>query len=410
MTGLSRRRFMAAATAVAVLPASLPRIARAQDANRRRMLRIGVLNDMSGSYSDMSGPTSAICVRQAVEEFAAQGFTVEVLVADHQNQPDIGAGIARQWFDRDGIDAILDVPTTAVALAVNHIAKERNKTYLNCGSTTSDLTGKDCTPNTIHWGYDNVMLGSTIGKTVTRAGGDKWFFLTVNHLSGQQVQDITASYVAANGGKLVGAVKYPFGSSDFATFLLLAQTSGANVIGLANAGDDTVNCVKQAHEFGLTSSGIKIAAVAGNITVAHGIGLELAQGIIMCESFYWDLNDRTRAFAKRTFPKTPKNMMNSIHASCYASTLHYLKTMATIGLDRKDDGAVVIASMKEMPTDDDCFGKASIRADGRVMLTPYLLEVKKPVESHSEWDLFKVLENIPAEEAALPLQACPMFR
>lgn len=410
MTGFSRRRFMATATAAALLPSTPPRGVRAQDANRKRVLRIGVLNDLSGPYSDASGPTSAICVRQAVEEFAAQGFTVEVLTADHQNQPDIGAGIAREWFDRGGIDLIIDVPTTAVALAVNHIAKEHNKAYINCGSITADLTGKDCTPNTIHWGYDNVMLGGTIGKAVTRAGGDKWFFLTVNHVSGQQMQEVTSSFVTANGGKVIGAVRYPFGSPDFATFLLSAQSSGANVIGLANAGEDTVNSVKQAHEFGLTTSGIRMAAVAGSITVAHGIGLEIAQGLIMCESFYWDLNDRTRSFTKRTFPKTPRNMMNTVHASCYASTLHYLKTMTALGIERKGDGAAVIAGMKAMPTDDDCFGAASIRADGRVMLTPYLLQVKTPAESRGEWDLFNVLGSIPADEAAPPIQACPMFR
>ncbi len=403
MTDLTRRAALAAAAATAALPLR----ARAQS----QTLRIGVLNDMSGNYRDATGPTSAVCARQAVEEFASKGFAVEVLTGDHQNKPDVGAGIARQWFDRDGVDLIVDVPTSSVALAVNSIAKEKNKAYLNCGGATADLTGKDCTPNIVHWAYDTTMLASTVGGALTKAGGTKWFFLTADYVFGQQLQRDTSGVVTKLGGTVVGAAPYPFPSTtDFSSFLLQAQASGATVIGLANAGDDTVNSVKQAHEFGLTANGTKLAALLGSITVAHGIGLEVAQGLILTESYYWDLNDRTRAFAKRVFPKTPKNMPNAVHAGCYAGTLHYLKAVADLGIAHKTDGAAVVARMKAMPADDDCFGKTIIRADGRAMVTPYLLQVKKPSESKGEWDIFNVLSSLSPEESSPPVGACALVK
>ncbi len=404
MTDLTRRAAIATGVAAAT---ALPWRARAQG----QVLRIGVLNDMSGNYRDATGPTSAVCARQAVEDFGSKGFAVEVLSGDHQNKPDVGASIARQWFDRDGVDMILDVPTSSVALAVNSIAREKNKVYVNCGGATADLTGKDCTPNVVHWSYDTTMLATTVGGAVTKEGGTKWFFLTADYVFGQQLQRDTSAVVTKLGGTVTGAAPYPFPSTtDFSSFLIQAQASGATVIGFANAGDDTVNCVKQAHEFGLTANGTKLAALLGSITVAHGIGLEVAQGLILTESYYWDLNDRTRAFAKRVLPKTPKNMPNGVHAGCYAGTLHFLKSVADIGIAHKADGAAVVARMKAMPADDDCFGKTTIRADGRAMVTPYLFQVKKPSESKSEWDIFNVLSSLTPDESAPPVGACPLVK
>jgi len=403
MTDLTRRAVLATSAAAAALPFR----ARAQG----QVLRIGVLNDMSGNYRDATGPTSAVCARQAVEEFGSKGFAIEVLTGDHQNKPDIGASIARQWFDRDNVDMILDVPTSSVALAVNSIAKEKNKVYINCGGATADLTGKDCTPNIVHWSYDTTMLAATVGGALTKGGGNKWFFLTADYVFGQQLQRDTTAVVTRLGGTVAGAAPYPFPSTtDFSSYLLQAQASGANVIGLANAGDDTVNSVKQAHEFGLTANGTKIAALLSSITVVHAIGLEVAQGLIQTESYYWDLNDRTRAFAKRVLPKTPKNMPNAVHAGCYAGTLHFLKAIAALGIASKADGAAVVARMKAMPTDDDCFGKTVIRADGRAMVTPYLLQAKKPAESKGEWDVFNVLSSLTPEESSPPVGACALVK
>ena len=405
MIDLTRRAAIVTAAA-----AALPLRARAQGTPARNGLRIGVLTDMSGPNSNASGPTSVACARQAIEEFGSKAFPIELLVGDHQNKPDVGAGIARQWFDRDGVDMILDVPNSGVALAVNTLAKERNKAYVNCGGSTGDLTGKACTPVTVHWSYDTFMLATAVGGAVTKAGGDKWFFITVDLVAGHQFQKDTTAIVEKLGGKVIGAAVHPFGISDFSSFLLQAQASGANVVGLANSSDDTINCVKQAHEFGLTNNGTKLATIFGSTTVTHGIGLNDAQGMLMAESFYWDLNDRTRAFAKRVSPKTPSNMPNAIHAACYAGTLHYLKAIAKLGVERKTDGAAVIAHMKAVPAEDDCFGKTVIRADGRAMVTPYLLQVKKPSESKGEWDLFNVLSSMPADQTAEPVGACPLVK
>jgi branched-chain amino acid transport system substrate-binding protein len=410
---VSRRRLLggALAGAGAAAGAALP-LARAR-AQAAPVVRIGVLNDMSGTYRDTTGPTSAACARQAVEDFGAgHGFTVEVLTADHQNKPDVGAGIARQWFDRDGVDMILDVPTSSVALAVNTIAKEKNKAYVNCGAATTDLTGAQCTPNTVHWSYDTTMLAVALGVPVTKAGGTSWYFLTADYVFGQQLQRDTTAVVQKAGGRVLGASPYPFPTTtDFSSYLLAAQASGAKVVGLANAGDDTVNCIKQAREFGLTKSGVKLAALLGSITVAHGVGAAAGQGLLITESFYWDLNDRTRAFTKRVLPKTPTNYPNAVHAGCYAGTLHYLKAMAAVGPAKgKADGAAAVAQMKAMEADDDCFGKTTIRADGRAMVTPFLFEVKTPGESTSPWDLFKQVGSTPAAEAAPPLSACPLVK
>jgi branched-chain amino acid transport system substrate-binding protein len=409
-SSLSRRALLGASAAMA---ASLPPgRARAQPAGGAA-LRIGVLNDMSGVYRDATGPTSAACARQAVEDFKAAGggtFPIEVLTGDHQNKPDIGIEIARQWFDREGVDMILDVPTSSVALAVNAICREKNKAYVNCGGATTDLTGKDCTPNIIHWSYDTAMLANAVGGALTRAGGDTWYFVTADYVFGHQLERDTGDVVRRLGGKVLGSSAYPFPNTrDFSSFLLAAQASGAKVIGFANAGEDLVNCTKQANEFGLT--GVKLAGLLGSITTTHGIGLAQGQGLILTESFYWDLNDRTRAFTKRVVPKTPTNWPNAVHAGCYAGTLHYLKSAGALGLAQaKADGAAVVAHMRATVADDDAFGTTHIRADGRAMVTPYLFQVKKPADSHGEWDLYQQIGRVDPAEAAPPLSACPLAK
>jgi branched-chain amino acid transport system substrate-binding protein len=403
-TGVGRRALLAAATALPVLRAAR---ARAQSTT----LRIGVLNDMSGNYRDATGPTSAICVRQAVEDFAGHGLSVEVLTGDHQNKPDVGAAIARQWIDRDGVDVIVDVPTSSVALAVNTIVRDKNKVYINSGGATADLTGTQCTPNTVHWSYDTYMLAKTVGEALVKTGGSKWFFITADYVFGQQLQRDTSRFVIAAGGSVAGAAPYPFPSTtDFSSYLLQAQATGANVIGLANAGDDTVNSVKQAHEFGLTQKGVKLAALLGSITVAHALGLETAQGLVITESFYWDLNDRTRAFMQRIKPKTTL-YPNAVQAGCYSGVLHYLKAAAAMGpAAAKADGAAAVARMKAMPVDDDAFGQSRLREDGRNLFKAYLFEVKRPAESRGEWDIYKLLSTLPGDDAAIPLSEgkCPL--
>ncbi len=394
---ITRRGFSATAAAAAILP----RAARAQSGT---VLRIGVLNDESGPYRDDGGPTSAVCVRQAVAEFAAKGFTVDVRVADHQNKPDVGAGIARQWFDQDGVDAIVDVPTSSVALAVASVCKEKNKVLLNNGAASTDLTGSQCSPNTVHWTYDTYMLARSTGGAMVRAGGDTWFFITADYVFGEQLQRDTTRFVEAAGGKVLGSVKYPFpATTDFSALLVQAQASGAKVLGLANSGGDTINCVKQAHEFGLTEH-MKVAGMLMYSSNVHALGLDTAQGLLLTESYYWDLNDRTRAFNERVRPKTPNQWPNMVQAGCYASTLHYLKAVSDLGIAAaKASGADAVTRMKAMPTDDDCFGKGMIRADGRKIHPSYLLQAKTPAESRSSWDLLKLVATTPADEAFRPL-------
>ena len=394
---ITRRGFSATAAAAAILPHA----ARAQSGT---VLRIGVLNDESGPYRDDGGPTSAVCVRQAVAEFAAKGFTVDVRVADHQNKPDVGAGIARQWFDQDGVDAIVDVPTSSVALAVASVCKEKNKVLLNNGAASTDLTGSQCSPNTVHWTYDTYMLARSTGGAMVRAGGDTWFFITADYVFGEQLQRDTTRFVEAAGGKVLGSVKYPFpATTDFSALLVQAQASGAKVLGLANSGGDTINCVKQAHEFGLTEH-MKVAGMLMYSSNVHALGLDTAQGLLLTESYYWDLNDRTRAFNERVRPKTPNQWPNMVQAGCYASTLHYLKAVSDLGIAAaKASGADAVTRMKAMPTDDDCFGKGMIRADGRKIHPSYLLQAKTPAESRSSWDLLKLVATTPADEAFRPL-------
>jgi branched-chain amino acid transport system substrate-binding protein len=394
---LSRRVLLGtAAAAVAHRPA------RAQSPT----IRIGVLNDQSGPYRDDGGPTSVICAQQAVQEFTAAvpGLRVELTFADHQNKPDIGAGIARQWFDQGGVDAIVDVPTSSVALAVNTVCREKNKVMLNSGAATTDLTGAQCSPNTIHWTYDTYMLAKSTGGAMVKAGGDSWYFITANYVFGLQLQRDTERFVKEAGGKVLGSSTYPFPeTADFSSMLLQAQASGAKVLGLCNSGVDTINCIKQAREFGLMET-MRVAAMLMYNSNVHALGLETAQGLIMTESFYWNLNDRTRAFMERIRPKTPNQWPNMVQAGDYAAVLHYLKAVADMGAAAaKVDGRAVVARMKAMPTDDDCFGKGSIREDGRVLHPSYLFEAKKPSESTNSWDGLKLLATTPADQAFRPL-------
>jgi branched-chain amino acid transport system substrate-binding protein len=393
---LTRRSALATAAALPLI-----RSARAQTPT----IKIGVLNDQSGPYTNTGGITGVICAKQAVEEFAAtKGLNVEVISADHQNKPDLAVSIARQWFDRDGVDMLLDVPTSSVALALQSVVREKNKVYLNTGAASSALTGEQCSPNFISWNYDTFMLAKSTGGAMVKAGGDSWYFLTADYAFGKQLQGDTSALVQKSGGKVLGAAQYPFpGTTDFSSFLVQAQSSGAKVLGLANAGADTVNSIKQAAEFGLNKS-MKIAALLMFINDVHALGLDTAGGLNLTESFYWDLNDRTRAFTKRVLPKTPTNYPNMDHAGNYSATLHYLKAVADMGAaEAKKDGVATINRMKAMPVEDDCFGKTKIREDGRNLVASYLFEVKKPSESKGPWDYYKLVATTPGDEAFRPL-------
>ena len=397
-------------TAAAVSP--FTRLARAQTP----ALKLGVLNDQSGPYRDDGGTTSVACARQALVDFGvpAKGFSVEIISADHQNKPQVGASIARQWIDQDGVDAIVDVPTSSVGLAVNSICREKNKVMLNSGTGTSDLTGPQCSPNTIHWTYDTYMLAKSTGGATVKQGGDKWFFITADYVFGQSLERDTTALVKAAGGKVLGSIRYPFpDTTDFSSLLVRAQASGANVIGLCNAGADTMNCIKQAREFGLMGS-VRVVAMLIQSTDVHALGLNTAQGLRYSESYYWDLNDRTRAFNNRMKGKTANGIWpNMTQAGNYGAVLHYLKAAADMGMAAaKADGRAAVARMKAMPTDDDAFGPGRIREDGRALHPVYLFEVKKPSESKQPWDLAKVIAVTPLEEAWRPLGegGCPLVK
>ncbi len=418
MTQITRRGVLGAGAAFGALP--LHR-ARAQAANT---IRIGVLNDMSGLYRDVNGPGSVACTRQAIADLGAlvRGMNVEVLVGDHQNRPDVGVGvnIARQWIDRDGVDVILDVPTSSVALAINTVVREKNKVFLNSSAATSDLTGSACSPNTIHWTYDTYMLAKSTGGAMVRAGGDTWFFLTADYAFGHALERDTGNFVRAAGGRVLGQVRTPFpGTTDFSSFLVQAQASRAKVIGLANAGGDTINSIKQAAEFGVTRRGVKLAALLLFISDVHSLGLQTAQGLVCTETFYWDLNEATRGFTQRVLPSMPQGLMpqglrpGMAQAGCYSATMHYLKTVLEMGVAAaKADGAATVARMKAMPVQDDAFGATTIRADGRRLTPAYLFEVKQPSESRGAWDYYKLLQTTPADEAFRPVAegGCALVR
>ncbi|MFT6672113.1 MAG: branched-chain amino acid transport system substrate-binding protein [Afipia broomeae] len=377
-------------------------------------VKIGVLTDMSGLYSDISGAGAVLATQMAVEDsgLREKGWKIDVISADHQLKPDVTAAIARQWADVENVDAYVDVVASSTALALNPIAVEKNRVHLNSGAATSALTGKSCTPNTVHWAYDTYEVANGTGKAVTKAGGDTWFFITADYAFGVALEGDTRAVVEKNGGKVLGGVKHPLNSSDFSSFLLQAQSSKAKIIGLANAGGDTTNAVKQAAEFGIVQGGQKLASLLLFITDVHSLGLKVANGLQLTESFYWDTNDGTRNFSKR-FAARMKNgaMPSMVQAGDYASTLHYLKALEALG-GNPHDGVKVVAKMKELPTDDPLFGKGVVRADGRKIHPAYLFEVKKPEESKGPWDYYKLVTTIPAEEAFRPLSEsdCPLVK
>ncbi len=405
MTLLSRRTLIATAAASSVPLAA----ARAQ----KPTLKIGVLTDLAGPYQDIVGPITVEAARQAVEDFgvAGKGYNVEILVGDHQNKPDVGAGITRQWYDRDGVDIVVEGGSSAVALAVSEVARDKNKVYINSGGATSDLTGVRCNANTIHWVYDTYMLGRSTGGALVKSGGDSGFFITADYAFGHALTRDVSEFVTAAGGKVMGKVATPFpATTDFSAFLLQAQASGAKVIGLANAGSDTINCIKQAKEFGITQT---LGGLLVFISDIHSLGLEVAQGLVCTESFYWDLNDRTRAFSARMRKRVPERRLGMAQAGAYASTLHFLKTAEAMGIaEAKKDGAATTARLKAMPADDDCFGAGIIRPDGRKLHPSYLFQVKKPSESKGPWDYYKVMATTPSEEAFRPLKDgnCPLIK
>jgi branched-chain amino acid transport system substrate-binding protein len=374
------------------------------------VIKIGVMNDMSGLYSDISGPGAVVAARMAVEDFgpAAKGLKVEVLAADHQNKPDIGSNIVRSWIDLDKVDVIVDVPTSSVALAVNDIVRDKNKVFLVSGAAASDLTGPKCSPNTVHWTYDTWALANGTGKAMVKTGGDTWFFVTADYAFGHALERDTAAVVEANGGKVLGRVRHPFPGTDFSSFLLQAKASGAKVIGLANAGGDTINSIKQAAEFGITQGGQHLAGLLVFINDVHALGLKTAQGLVLTEAFYWDRNDGSRAFAKRFAPQFKNNMPSMVQAGVYSAVTHYLKAVTALKSDA--DGKAVVVKMKAMETDDPLFGKGTIRVDGRKIHDMFLYEVKKPEESKAAWDYYKLRATIPAAEAFRPLNegGCPL--
>ena len=384
---------------------------RAAHAQAQPAIKIGCLTDMSGPYKDLAGPGAVAAARQAAAEFGAKGFNVEVVVGDHLNKPDVGVTIARQWFDRDGVDLIVEATNSGVALAVANVAQEKNKVYLNSGAATSDLSGKACNANTIHWVYDTYMLAQSTGAAMVKAGGDSWFFITADYAFGKALQRDTTDFVTGAGGKVLGSVAYPFpGTADFSSYLIQAQASGAKVLGIANAGSDTINTIKQAKEFGIK---MRLAGLLLFLTDIHSLGLEVAQGIVLTDAFYWDMNDRARAFSDRFTARMPGIRPTMVQAGVYSSSLHYLKTVTAVGVvQAKLDGAATIARMKAMPTDDDCFGSGSIRVDGRCIHPSYLWEVKKPSESKGPWDYYKSVASTPADKAFRPLDlgGCPLVK
>ena len=375
-------------------------------------VKIGVLTDMSSLYADATGPGSVLAAKMAAADFMKDhpDVKVEVISGDHQNKADIGTQLANQWYDVEKVDMIADVPNSGVALAISQVTRDKNKAFIASGPASSDLTGPQCSPNTVHWTYDTWMLANGTGKAVVKTGGDSWFFLTSDYAFGHALERDTMAVVEKNGGKVLGKVRHPINTNDFSSFLLQAQSSKAKVIGLANAGGDTINSIKQAAEFGIVKGGQSLAGLLVFATDVNALGLQTAQGLVLTETFYWDLNDDTRAWTKRWLAErnVPGKYPAMNQAGVYAGTLHYLK--AVLALKSPADGKAVVAKMKEMPTDDPLFGKGTIRADGRKLHPAYLFEVKKPSDSKYPGDFYKLRATIPAAEAFRPLNEgnCPL--
>ncbi len=397
----NRRQLLVAGAALAVAP-------RMSWAEATRPLKIGVMNDMSSVYADYQGIGSVIAAQLAVDDFSTKlGVPVEIVSADHQNKPDVGAAIARRWFDAENVDVIMDLPNSAVALAVIAVAQEKNKAVIGSGAGSSVMTGPKCSRNFVHWTYDTYALGTGLGKALTEAGGKTWFFVTADYAFGKDLEANCAAAVQATGGKVLGSVRHPLNTADFSSFVLQAQDSGADVVGLANAGGDLNNFIKQAHEFGLGTKQ-KLAGLILNVTNIPSLGLDVVDGALICTGFYWDANDGTRAFAKRFQAAHPKKMMpNDMHAGMYAGTEHLMKAMAQI--HTAADGIKLVDEMKAIPTDDPLFGKGTIRVDGRKLHPMYLYKAKTPAESKYDWDYFKLVSTIKPEDAFRPLDkgGCP---
>jgi branched-chain amino acid transport system substrate-binding protein len=376
------------------------------------VVKIGVLSDMSSLYSDVGGPGSVTAAKLAVADFNpdAHGMKVEIISGDHQNKADVGASLAGTWYDRDQVDMIVDVPNSGVALAVSEVARLKNKVFVVSGAATSDLTGPKCNANTVHWTYDTWNLAHGTGGAMVKTGGDTWFFLTSDYAFGHALERDTAAVVEANGGKVLGKVRHPLNTNDFSSFLLQAQASKAKVIGLANAGGDTINSIKQAAEFGVTAGGQSLAGLLVFASDIAALGLPTAQGLVLTETWYWDLNDASRAWTKRWQAERPGKWPTMTHSGVYSGVLHYLKAVAALKAD--GDGKAVVAKMKELPTDDPLFGKGVLRADGRKIHPAYLFEVKKPSDSKYPGDFYKIRATIPAEEAFRPLHegGCPLVQ
>jgi len=374
------------------------------------VVKIGVLTDMSSLYADATGKGSLAAVQMAVADYGGKvkGKPVEVVSADHQNKPDVGVSIARNWYDNEKVDAIFDVPTSSVALPISALTREKNKININSGGGTSDLTGVACSPNTVHWTYDTYSLANVAGRAMVKRGEDTWFFVTADYAFGMALERDTANVVKENGGKVLGDVRHPLNSSDFSSFLLQAQASRAKVIGLANAGGDTQNALKQAAEFGITQAGQKVVALLVEITDVHSLGVKATQGLIVTDAFYWDTNDETRAFSNR-FNEKVGHMPTMIQAGLYSATMHYLKAIEAIGTD---EAPKVMAQMRETPINDFFVKNGKIRIDGRMVHDMYLFEVKKPEESKGPWDRYKLLATVPGDEAFRPLDKgnCPLVK
>jgi branched-chain amino acid transport system substrate-binding protein len=374
-------------------------------------VKIGVLNDQSGAYADLSGMGSVVAAQMAAEDFkkAHKGIEVDVIAADHQNKADIAANTSRQWIDQDNVDVIADVPNSAAALAVNAIVREKNRIHLNSGAGTADLTGEACTANTVHWTYDTWALAHGTAAALTKQGGNSWFFLAADYTFGRAMERDAKAVIESLGGEVLGSVFHPLSSGDFSSFLLQAQASGAKVVGLANGGADLTNSIKQAAEFGLVQGGQTLAGLVVFISDIHALGPEAAQGLVLTEAFYWDQNDATRTFSNRFAERFGGKMPTMVHAGVYSSVMHYLKAVEAVG---SKDAAKVMAKMKETPVEDPLFGKGEVRQDGRVIHDMYLFRVKSPEQSKGEWDLYETLATIPADEAFRPLKdgGCPLVQ
>jgi branched-chain amino acid transport system substrate-binding protein len=366
------------------------------------VVKIGILNDQSGVYADFGGKWSVEAARMAVEDFGGKVLNapVEIINADHQNKPDVASSLARQWYDVEKVDAIMELTTSSVALAVQGLSKEKKKINIVTGAATTDLTGKQCSPYGFHWAYDTRSLAVGTGGALVEQGGKKWFFLTADYAFGYSLEEETAKYVKSKGGQVVGAVRHPLSANDFSSFLLQAQSSGANIIGLANAGLDTANSIKGAAEFGIVQGGQRLAALLFTLAEVHGLGLKAAQGLVLTEGYYWDLDDQSRGFAKRFMERTGR-MPNMIHSGTYSAVTQYLKAVQAAGTDATEP---VAAKLHEMPVDDFFARKGKVLANGRMVHDMYLFQVKKPEESKGAYDYYKHLSTIPGDQAFASLQ------